>query len=166
MPSAPKAQDAKVLVLGDGHDTAKYLELCENLANALGSAAVVLFRPHPLERARVNEKHPGGFVGQVHIDVNSDIYKSLKEANILISEVSTGLFEAIGLVSKVFIWNTHKSRFAFPEHPFQCFTDVNELTRMIIDENVGQVSAQQIQSIWAPNWRQHYLNYIKQVVPQ
>lgn len=164
--SSVLAQGQQVLILGDGIETTVYLELCEHLAAVLGSSVKVVFRPHPLERSSVWANHPDGLVGKVRIDVNQDIYSSLREAGAVVSEVSTGLFEAIGLVPKVFIWDTPKARFGYPVHPFQGFSDANELARLVLDESAGRVSAQQMESIWAPNWQRNYLDFIEQAVRQ
>lgn len=159
--SSVRADSRKILVLGDGIETAVYLELCDRLAAALGSAGEVVFRPHPLEKARVWSKYPEGFVGKVQIDTHQDIYSSFRDAGAVVSEVSTGLFEAIGLVPKVFIWNTHKARFGFPVHPFQGFSNANELAHMCLDSSAGLVDAKQMESIWAPNWQRNYLDFIE-----
>jgi hypothetical protein len=156
----------QILILGDGIDTNIYKELCQHIATLLGSAIEVVFRPHPLERASVWATHPDGFIGKVRIDSNQDIYSSFREAGVVVSEVSTGLFEAIGLVPKVFVWDTPKARFTFPVHPFQSFSDVNELARMVLDDSVGRVSAQQLESIWAPHWRRNYLDFIEREIQQ
>lgn len=156
----------RILVLGDGLATALYLTLCEQLATALGSMVEVVFRPHPLERASVWAKHPDGFAGKVRIDGHKDIYISFREAGAVVSEVSTGLFEAIGLVQKVFLWDTPRARFSLPDHPFQCFSDADELADLVRDESAGRVSVQQIEKVWAPNWQRNYLEFIEQVVPQ
>jgi hypothetical protein len=74
--------------------------------------------PHPFEREKVKSLIlPDG----VRLDSHADIYSSLKESSVVISELSTGLFEAVGLVDKVLLWETDKSRFAFPEIPFKSF---------------------------------------------
>jgi hypothetical protein len=164
--SIATSQHHKVLVLGDGHETRLYLDFCEELASLLGGSFEVIFRPHPLERLRVFTNHPDGFVGKVRVDLNQDLYDSFRQVGVVVSEVSTGLFEAIGLVPKVFIWDTPKSRFAFPEHPFNEISDPNDLASMILDENAGRISGQQIDSIWAPNWKQNYLEFISQIVPR
>jgi len=158
------AKDYKILVLGDGLETVLYLGLCERLAAAIGSAGEVVFRPHPLERAKVWVKHPGGFVGKVRVDAHQDIYSSFRTIGAVVSEVSTGLFDAIGLVPKIFIWDTPKARFSFPVHPFQCFSDADELARLVLDESAGRVSAEQMESIWAPNWQSNYLDFIEKAV--
>lgn len=164
--SSVRAHGSHILILGDGIETNLYLQLCECLDAALGSTVEVVFRPHPLERVNIWAQHPNGFVGNVRIDAHQDIYSSFQEAGAVVSEVSTGLFEAIGLVPKVFIWNTPKARFSLPLHPFQGFSDANELARLLLDESAGRVSAQQIDSIWAPDWQRNYIDFIEQVVPQ
>lgn len=154
----------KVLLLGDGIETALYLTLCEDLAAVLGGAADVVFRPHPLERARVWEKYPAGLIGAVQIDTCQDIYDSFRQAKAVVSEISTGLFEAIGLVPKIFIWDTPKSRFGYPAHPFERFSEVGELARLVLDEGAGRVSPQQLESIWASNWQRNYLDFTAKVL--
>lgn len=162
--SSAIAHCRQILILGDGIETAIYMELCERLAAVLGSAIEVVFRPHPLERTSVLVKYPDGFVGKVRVDTHQDIYSSFRDAGAVVSELSTGLFEAIGLVPKVFIWNTPKARFAFPVHPFQGFSDANELAHLVLDENAGRVSAQNMTSIWAPNWQRNYLDFIEKAI--
>ena len=164
--SSVLAHGRKILILGDGVETTIYLDLCERLAAMLESAVEVVFRPHPLERASVWAKHPDGFVGKVRVDAHQDIYSSFREVGAVVSEVSTGLFEAIGLVPKVFIWDTPKARFSFPVHPFQGFSDANELARLVLDDSAGRVSTRQMESIWAPNWQRNYLDFIEKAVEQ
>jgi hypothetical protein len=121
----------------------------------------VVFRPHPLQRAAVLAKHSEGVVDSFQVDTHPDIYKSFQEAGAVVGEVSTGLFEAIGLVPKIFIWNTAKARLSYPTHPFHRFSDVSELARLMIDDSAGRVSSQGISSIWAPNWERNYLEFIE-----
>jgi hypothetical protein len=87
--------------------------------------------------------------------------QSVRDAEIVVSEVSTGLFEAIGLVPKIFIWDTPKAQFSYPTHPFQRFVTATELSAMLADETAGRVTLDQIDSIWAPNWRENYCSFIE-----
>lgn len=164
--SSVLANGRSILILGDGIETSVYLALCARLAAALGSVAEVVFRPHPLERASVWARHPDGVVGKVRIDAHQDMYSSFRESGAVVSEVSTGLFEAIGLVPKVFIWDTPKARFSYPVHPFQFFSNASELAQLVLDENAGRVSTQQMESIWASNWQRNYLEFIERTVEQ
>lgn len=151
----------KILILGDGIDTTVYLDLCERLCNLLKGHFDVVFRPHPLERSGVWARNPSGFVGQASLDTHQDIFSSFRDAGVVISEVSTGLFDAIGLVPRVFIWDTPKARFSFPEHPFQRFNDADHLARLVQDETLGRVSIRDINRIWEPNWKTNYLSFIE-----
>lgn len=154
----------RILVLGDGMSTGLYEALCARLTAALAGAVEVVFRPHPLERAAVSASHPTGLFGNARIDSNPDIYQSFREAGTVISEVSTGLFEAIGLVPRIFIWDTAKARFSVPSHGFQGFSDADELVRLMGDDAAGQVSREQAESLWAPCWQQNYLEFLEKVV--
>lgn len=157
-------QGQQILVLGEGVETAAYLEFCERIAVALAGTHEVVFRPHPLQRASVWDKYPAGFVGKIRVDSHQDIYSSFREAGVVVGEASTGLFEAIGLVPKIFIWDTPKARFSYPTHPFHRFSDVNELAQLIRDESAGRVNDQQMESIWAPNWQRNYLDFIEMAI--
>ena len=65
----------------------------------------VVFRPHPLERSRVFALPAGVAQGFKSTD-EPDIYPSLARAEVVVAEVSTGLFEAVGLTRRIFVWNT------------------------------------------------------------
>lgn len=154
----------QVLVLGEAIETTRYLDICMRLAEQLGSSYEVVFRPHPLERGLVWSTHPTGSVGKVRIDPRPDIYAAFGEAAVVIGEASTGLFEAIGLVPKILLWDTPKARYSYPRHPFHRFEDPGELAGLILDDNAGRVTPQQMDSIWAPDWRRNYRNFIEQAV--
>lgn len=123
----------------------------------------VVFRPHPFERDKVKSSTlPAG----VQLDLHSDIYPSLKESNVVISELSTGLFEAVGLVDKVLLWETDKSRFAFPEVPFRSFSSLGELEAILNggDSDGKEFSTVSAEALWMPNWKQNYLGFVEGVV--
>lgn len=156
----------QVLILGDGIETSLYLSLARDVLDVVHNQGMsVVFRPHPLEREKVNSLMlPDG----VQLDSNPDIYRSLKETSVVISELSTGLFEAIGLVDKVLLWSTKKSRFAFPEIPFPSFSSVDELRLALSDQNCDQnIKLTSLESqLWQPNWKQNYLRFVAGVVSE
>jgi hypothetical protein len=153
-----------VLVLGDGIETDLYVGLARRVAALLDRHDLqVVFRPHPLERARVRQTF-GDRIDDIPIDMQPNIYDSFVQAKAVISEVSTGLFEAIGLAQKVFIWDTAKARFAYPSHPFQGFRDATDLVAMIISDRHGCLDASDTDSVWAPLWRQNYEEFLRQAL--
>jgi hypothetical protein len=152
----------RILVLGDGIDTKAYLALAADLAAQLGDGFEVVFRPHPLERSTVFAAYPGEGVGAVRFDRNQDIYQSFQSCSAVVSEVSTGLFEAVGLVNSIFIWDTPKSRFAYPSHPFFRFQSAEGLANAV-REGSGAVSSDQNDQIWAPGWEARYAQFLHSV---
>ena len=158
-----KKEQGMILVLGDGFETDSHLDFCRELASLLPSDFKVVFRPHPMERSRVFASTPG--VGQgFQIDQEPDIYPSLAKADVAVAELSTGLFEAVGLARRIFVWNTPKSRFSLPNHPFASFDAVTDLARMIQgDSGAGVVSGGASEEIWASGWQGRFRGFINSV---
>lgn len=156
----------QILILGDGIETNLYLNLASKVLDMVRTKGMqVVFRPHPFEREKVKSMLlPKG----VKLDTHPDIYTSLNESCVVISELSTGLFEAVGLVKKVLLWETDKSRFAFPEIPFMSFSTVDELESILDDKYPVDKKGSTIATneLWEPNWKQNYLRFVEGVVGQ
>jgi hypothetical protein len=156
----------QVLILGDGIETDLYFNLASDVLNIVNKQGMsVVFRPHPFERYKVNSSTlPKG----VQLDNNPDIYSSLKESSVVISELSTGLFEAVGLVDKVLLWKTDKSQFAFPEIPFDSFSTIDELKLILSDKDSLHAKSLSITAneLWEPNWKQNYLRFVEGALRQ
>lgn len=160
--SVPRdASFADLLFLSDGVEFEQYLALAQAVEPEAAQRGLrVVVRPHPLERTQVTARH-GEAVGRVRIDHNIDLYTSLRSARAVVSEVSTGVFEAVGLVDRIFIWDTPKARFGYPTHPFQTFTTPAMLLDLIDRPDSGRLAAEQVHAIWAPDWRAGYLSYLR-----
>lgn len=152
-----------ILILGDGFETEMYLGFTKELARIIGNGLRVVFRPHPSERSKIQSESGRGIDRTIHIDRNTDIYDSFSTARIVVSEASTGLFEALGIVERILIRNTGKTRFFFPKHPFETFVDVADLSEKVKDCSVGRIALQNIYQIWAPNWRSNYLTFLRDI---
>jgi hypothetical protein len=159
LPLLAQSDGKDLLILGDGIETPRYIELARELRHKLDSRFNVVFRPHPLERESVLLKYPEGRIENVVIDQNVDIYHSFTNSFAVVSELSTGLFEAIGLVQNIFVWDTYKARFCFPEHPFSRFASVEDLVERISNMNQHDGSSDD-QGIWQAEWKKHYQDFI------
>jgi hypothetical protein len=158
-----KKEQGMILVLGEGIETKSYLEFCRELATLLSPESRVVFRPHPMERSRVFASTAGAGQG-FHIDHEPDIYPSLARAEVVVAEVTTGLFEAVGLARRIFVWNTPKSRFGLPNHPFATFDTAQDLARLVEkDRSEGIVSGDASEEIWASDWQGRFRGFIKSV---
>jgi hypothetical protein len=150
-----------ILILSDGTEFGMYLDLAQQLeAHARAAGLRVVVRPHPLERVQVLARY-GATHGGVALDTNPDLYTSLQHAHAVLSEVSTGLFEAAGLADRVFVWDTPKSKFSFPVSPFMPVVSASELLERLRDDRAGRLSQQEVGAIWAPQWRDKYLAFLR-----
>lgn len=150
-----------ILVLGEGIETEMSVDLAIFLSENLTGWRVV-FRPHPLERANLINLLTRKKIGKVVVDQNLDIYNAFCNAHVVVGEVSTGLYEALGLADRVLIWDTPKSRFFYRTHPFASFIDANDLLEKIKDGNTGLLDIQSVHSVWADDWEGNYKNFLKQ----
>jgi hypothetical protein len=152
-----------VLLLGDGIETQFYLDFALGLAKRLGKRFRIVFRPHPLERQWVKHHFRSLEACMVHVDDKQDIYESFLTAHAVVSEVSTGLFEAVGLADRIFVWNTPKSRFCYPQHPFESVQSEDDLADQLVSQVSYTSTAVSAQDIWATDWRKNYLEFLHEL---
>ena len=150
-----------LLILSDGIEFNLYLDLARSLLNHAKAIGLrVVLRPHPLERTRVLQMSAAEISG-VQIDTNPDLYLSLKTAHTVVSEVSTGLFEAVGIVKRIFVWDTLKSRFGYPIHPFEKIDSIDELVRKLNQkEDIHFEGVIDSNYIWNENWRLNFFKFL------
>lgn len=147
-----------VLILSDGIEFDLYLDFARTVARAVESRGLdVVLRPHPAERTTVLERY-GTSVDGVQIDDGPDIYAAFTNAHTVVSELSTGLFEAVGLVDRIILLNTAKARFAFPTHPFAAANSVDEAIALIDDELAPMVDGA---ALWEPDWQKNYQWFLR-----
>lgn len=149
----------RVLVLGDGRELQAHLDCCRALAARLPAGWEVLFRPHPEEQRAVLAMDNAVFSG-FGLDRESDIYASLAQSEAVVAELSTGLFDGVGLARRIFVWDTPKSRFGLPNHPFVRFSDVAALATALQAPQEGDLAPEQCESIWASDWRTRFTEFL------
>jgi len=160
----PQCEKKDIIVLGDGIETERYLALCAVLAKVFDTKHRIVFRPHPVERERVLRLY-GRKAGNVAIEWKKGICEAFEAAETVVSELSTGLFEAVGLANRIFLWDTPKANFCYPHHPFATFSDADDLVAKIQDGACGRVDASTAEEFWVPNWKKNYLAFLESVCP-
>lgn len=150
---APRPERRGILFLGDGVETEANVAFAAQIASLAGGSSPVRFRPHPLEAHRVPASQ-----ASVEIDRASDLYESLANAHAVIAESSTALFEAVGLVPRVFAWDTPKSRFYLGSHPFERATDPADLLAKLAGPAPNDAAA--ASSLWADDWEGRFRTFI------
>lgn len=158
--AAVTAKDA-ILILADGTEFALYVALARQLARAAARQGLrVVIRPHPLERVIVAEKYGQSLDKDIAIDQNDDLYSSVLGAHAVVSELSTGLFEAAGVAEKLFMWDTPKARFCFPALPFESFRCAEELLGLLGNDRAGRLPQAVSEAMWAQPWQRNYADFL------
>ncbi|WP_148717346.1 hypothetical protein [Chitinolyticbacter meiyuanensis] len=151
-----------IIILSDGIEFNKYAELAHSMIDYAKQRGLrILIRPHPLERQRVSSMT---FDDEdiIALDDSSTIYDAVSGAEIVISEVSTGLFDAVGLCKKILAWRTAKSIFAYPVLPFSSFSSIDELFEVL--ESADQSEEERLgDELWEKNWESNFKNFIQMV---
>jgi hypothetical protein len=153
------AAATKVLVLSDGVELELYLQLARELQEGLASTGLsVVLRPHPLERSKALALSS---TASVTIDESRDIYEAFVGAHTVISEVSTGLFEAVGLVERIIMLDTLKSRFGYPVHPFHAAAGFAEIAELIMGGSAAPTVSED--ELWQTDWQGRYFEFLEEV---
>jgi hypothetical protein len=154
---APAGERTKLLVLGDGIDTAASLELFASLKSQIPAPVRVVYRPHPLER-------PSELVASLEagdVDRERDLYASFASTRLVVGEASTALYEAIGLVPEIYAWDTPKSRFYLGDHPFGMLDDSVGLTSESLTERPASGTRGVATDYWAEGWETALQSFVE-----
>lgn len=159
---AASRREKNILIIGIGTNTEGYLAFADQIAGLLPEYKV-RFRPHPGERVHAEELK-GVSASRVEMDETVEVYDSLAWSSIVIGEVSTVLYEAIGIVDRIFVWDTEYSAAYLPEHPFEHFSRAGELPQLL--KNQTGNAAIDYDSFWKRNWKQNYRRFLRSVLVQ
>lgn len=93
--TAPTLRPRRILVVSSRTEPEVTDAYVTALQEAIGDRWSVLFRPHPAERSETLRRYPRLSASpQVKVDLEPDVYESLKNTAVVIGEASTVLFEA------------------------------------------------------------------------
>lgn len=141
-----------ILLIGCANNTLEYLKLAKYLIKHFPDKRIV-FRPHPTELIET-QKLIYNFDG-IELDTN-ELYLSLSSASSVISEVSTVLYEAIGIVPQIIVWRTEYSKWIMPDNPFDSFEKYDELVRIINEKNPTTIDNN---DFWYKDWKNAFIRY-------
>lgn len=148
----------RVLILSDGFAFERYRELGRAIAPAAAACGLqVHIRPHPLERTVVENTWQET---SLQLDASPSLYEALRHTDLVVGEVSTGLFDAVGTGARVLAWDTSWTRFTYPELPFDRFNDIGELAAALTNRHPGTTPDDMRTSLWQEGWRDHYRAFL------
>lgn len=152
-----KKNNQDIVIIGVGENTREYIKLSEYLSGNLKNYHIK-FRPHPGEKNMALKLMQEEQIN-INLDKNIELYQTLQATSIIIGEVSTVLFEAVGIVDRVLVWNTKYSQAYLPEHPFETFSSYEELVEKINSKNT--LIYNRGDEFWCDNWEEKYIHFIK-----
>ena len=154
-----KKLDNSIVILGIGENTEKYIDLTYFLSQSLDGYSIK-YRPHPgesyLAKKIVKKKQI-----IIEIDMEPEIYKSLCTTSVIVGEVTTVLFEAIGICNRIIVWNMDYSKAYLPVHPFEKFEEEEELVRLLKKKSNVIRSTE---DFWATDWQNNFKRFIEQTI--
>jgi hypothetical protein len=151
----------KILLVSDGINIGMLINLSKKIFILFKKRYEVFIRPHPIETDNLYKKHK--FYKHIKIDNEENLYKSLSDKEIVISEMSTVLYDSLNIVPKIFILRTDKSKFSIPNHPFNEIKDINELIKKV-NSNKTLNTKVNLKDYFDGNWKNNYIKYIKKFV--
>lgn len=153
-----------ILVLGQTDNTvSEWLDICAELAEKLGAIYRIVFRPHPAFSSIADKIYQDNKYKKVCLEYKHDLYQALFSAKVVISESSTGLFEAIGVVNKIFVKESLNAKFSMPNNPFETFKTTSELIEKILSPDCGVITKEDSANYWAENSEQKYDNFVRKI---
>jgi len=150
----------KILLVSDGININMLANLSKKIFTLLKNYQVFI-RPHPIERHSFKKSLK--LYKHIKIDNEENIYKSLLDKDVVISEMSTVLYDSINIVPKIFILRTEKSKFAIPTHPFNEVKNINELVKKINSNKKFNIKIN-INKYFSKDWEKNYNTYIKKFI--
>lgn len=145
-------EKTKILLIGCARNTAEYIKMATFLSENIDTYEIY-FRPHPSERYETERILLEGV--NIKVDFDPNLYKSLESASFIVSEISTVLFEAIGLVPNIIMWRTNYSKFILEKSPFISFETQEELLGLISKEKQDNTELSEF-IFWDENWKENY----------
>ena len=156
-----KNNTKKILLVSDGININMLKNLAKKIFIILKDNYEVFIRPHPIERD--NLKKEDKLYRNIKIDNEENVYKSLSDKEIVISEMSTVLYDSLSIVPKIFILRTKKSKYAIPDHPFNEITHIKGLIKKIKSNRKFNTKIN-LKGYFSENWKKNYNKYLKKFV--
>ena len=119
---------------------------------------IIYLRPHPQELPYISTKFKNLISSGIIIDYD-DLYTSLSNSDIIISELSTVLFESIYLKLNVFLFNTNYTKSIFVNEILYC--NIIDLNSIDIIFKKYEFNENAINYYWSSNWKENFNSFIK-----
>lgn len=150
-----------VLLASTGVGAEFYLSVVQGLLRGLPQECTVRFRPHPGERQVAATNYAALLAdARVHLDTEPDVYRSMAQAALVVGDITTLMFEAVGLGIPTRVIDCDIARKRMPASIFQ-FLDYDEIPGLLRGEAVAAQPDKALrEQIWAPDWKARYQAFV------
>jgi len=150
-----------VLLASTGVGPEFYLAVVQGLLRGLPAGVQVRFRPHPGERQVAATNYAALLADdRVVIDAEPDVYRSIAGAALVVGDITTLMFEAIGLGVPTRVIDCEIARRRMPASIFQ-FLDYADVPALLARRQQGGERDEALRAhVWAPDWRERYRSFI------
>lgn len=154
-----------VLLASTGVGAEFYLAVVQGLLRVLPAGFQVRFRPHPGERQVAAANYAALLADdRIVLDVEPDVYRSIAGAALVVGDISTLMFEAIGLGVPTRVIDCDIARRRMPASIFR-FLDYAEVPALLVRcEPYGERDEALRAHVWAPDWRERYRAFVGRFV--
>ncbi len=151
-------QQAAILFVSASIDIDLYRRFLAGLAGRLPAGVRLRFRPHPRERDTLDSY--GDLFDRHGIEVDREplAYQSVADADVIIGDVSTLLYEALVFDKPILLLDHPESRKYIAPGLFPFVTDPAEVLAYL--DGRGAAPAVTAEDIWASDWRARYLGFL------
>jgi hypothetical protein len=122
----------------------------------------IYFRPHPLEKDSILEKYSNLLDNGVHIDDNNNIYISFAEANYIIGETSTAIFEAASINDNIFLFMSNYTKTYLNDKIKFIKVDSENIESIFEKKSIS--SKDKNDYYWATDWEKNYSDFLKNIL--
>jgi len=156
----------RILFISDGTYGISFQDLALELLRLIPEDKFeIVFRPHPGERVLAKERYKKIVSsGKITLDMNENVYSSLKLSDHVVGIGSTVIFEAVAFEKEIHILRSVLSNTNIPSFIGMLFSDASELREQIINSEIGsRMSGNSVNRdyLWERNWKHNLSEFLQ-----
>jgi hypothetical protein len=154
----------KILFVSSGNTFQETKKALQTILNGLDNANIkLLFRPHPLEN-NVEKKYRELLKLGMEIDLNANVYDSIRESQCIIGDISTVLYEALAFENKIVISyrSAQNPQVTFPEKSVIIvdIEDLNQIKTLLNNNRDVNINSEHV---WSKDWQKNFRKFLDSI---
>ncbi len=161
-----KLNRERILFISDGTYGSSFQEIALELLRLLPENKFeIVFRPHPGERIFAKERYKKIISsGKITLDMNNNVYSSLKLSDHVVGIGSTVIFEAVAFEKRIHVLRSILSDTNIPSYIGMGFCDAKELRENIVSSEIdSRVFENELNRdyFWNRNWEKNLSSFLQ-----